>query len=60
MISKDGFDIERDTTYSTEDEIQDAINRFIDRFEAQGYYSTGNRERIPLNEIQEHLTIKPL
>jgi len=59
MISKDGFDIERDTTYSTEDELQDAINRFIDRYKVQGYYSK-NFRKIPLNEIKEHLTIQLL
>lgn len=50
ILSPDGFDIERDTTY-TEKEIDNALQRFVDRYTLQGYYSTGDRERIPLSDI---------
>lgn len=60
ILSPDGFDIERDTTYKTEGEIQNAINAFIDRYRQQGYYSLSNRDRLSIDEIENHITIKLL
>jgi outer membrane protein assembly factor BamA len=56
IISPDGFDIERDTTYKKED-IKDAIKRFKERYKAQGYYSTSNREHISLKDLSDYIEI---
>lgn len=52
ILSPDGFDIEMDKTY-TEAEIPKAFEDFKERFKAQGYYSNSNREKIPLEDIQD-------
>ena len=57
IYSPDGFPIERDKEYNTLGEVQEAIERFVNRFRAQGYYSNSNRERIPIDEIEENCKI---
>lgn len=37
--------------FSSKAEAEASIGCFVSRFEQQGYYSTSNRERIPLHEI---------
>jgi len=57
ILSPDGFPIEREGTYKSLAEVQEAIEKFVKRYESQGYYSTSNRERIPLNKIEENCTV---
>lgn len=57
VLSPDGFDIERDGEYNSHEEAKEALNRFIERFKVQGYYSTASRERISLNHIAQYCKI---
>lgn len=56
LLSPDGFDIEMDKVY-TEEELMPAFEQFKKRFEKQGYYSTGNRERINLSDLADYMTV---
>lgn len=56
ILSPDGFDISFDKTYSI-DEILPAFEEFKNRYKAQGYYSTSNRERINLDDLQDYCTL---
>ena len=51
ILSPDGFEIECQDTYHGVTEATEALLRFRDRYKGQGYYSTGNWERIPIDEI---------
>ncbi len=57
VLSPDGFAIHRDEEYHNEEEVKEAIARFMARYTAQGYYSMSNRERLPLDEIESNLQI---
>ena len=59
VISPDGFSIERDKTYTSKKQAQDALNRWMRRYESQGHYSSNNG-RIPLNELESKCIIKPI
>lgn len=59
VLSPDGFDIERDAEYRTLKEAREALKLFISRFTIQGFYSTGNRERIPVADLAECCVIIP-
>ena len=56
ILSPDGFDIAFDKTY-TIDEISSAFEEFKNRYKAQGYYSTSNRDRIDLDDLEDYCTI---
>jgi hypothetical protein len=56
ILSPDGFDIERDTVYS-KSEVMPAIEKFKQRFEKQGYYSTSSREQIPLDDLADYMDV---
>lgn len=61
VLSPDGFPIERDKTYKSIEEAEEALNRFVDRYKLQGYYSTimdGERVKIPLSEIKQYCQIQ--
>lgn len=57
LLSPDGFPLDIDNKAYTEKEINPAIDKFKKRFESQGYYSA-NWGRIPLDEIEKHITIE--
>jgi hypothetical protein len=62
VLSPDGFDLEMNKTYKTPQEVKEAINNFVKRFEPQGYYSTirnGERYQMPIDEIAENCTVIP-
>jgi hypothetical protein len=62
VLSPDGFDLEMNKTYKTPQEVKEAINNFVKRFEPQGYYSTirnGDRYQMPLSEIAENCQVIP-
>ena len=60
IFSPDGFPIEREGTYKSMAEVQEAIEKFVKKYETQGYYYTSKRERIPLNEIENYCKLIPL
>jgi len=60
VMSPDGFPIERDVAYKNLAEVQEAIERFVDRYRTQGYYSTTVRRRLPIDEIEENCRIVEL
>jgi hypothetical protein len=56
LLSPDGFDIKMDALYS-EEELMPAFEQFKKRYEKQGYYSTGNRERIDLRDLEDYMSV---
>jgi len=56
ILSPDGFSISMDETY-TESEILPAFNKWKKQFEKQGYYSTSNRERVALSDLQDMCSV---
>ncbi len=62
ILSPDGFPIHPTDTYTGIQAVNAAIADWCKRFEQQGYYSTiqnGERVQIPLNELPDHLVIRP-
>jgi len=60
VLSPDGFPIERDAEYKNLAEVQEAIERFVNRFRDQGYYSTTVRVRLPIHDIEKECRIVEL
>jgi len=60
VISPDGFPIHFKDTYSSIKKAEDALNVWIKNYEHQGYYSSVNWGRIPLNELNHYCQIKQL
>ena len=60
VLSPDGFPLEMDGEYKTKEECKEAIDKFVDRYRAQGYYSMTVRTRIPIEEIEENCRIVEL
>jgi hypothetical protein len=52
--SPDGFGMFRDKVFSTPETAQEGFNEWKKQFEAQGYYSDNNRNKIPLSELRNH------
>ena len=50
VLSPDGFSITADEYYKSEKEAQTALNKFVKRFETQGYYS-GRQRKYTLEEL---------
>ena len=60
VLSPDGFTIEFDRPYYTSKErAMIAFNEWKERFRRQGYYSSNNG-RIPLDELENYMTIREL
>lgn len=57
VLSPDGFDIRMDGIWDSPEEAHLALTMWMERYEAQGYYSC-NGERIPLDELESRCTIK--
>ena len=60
VISPDGFPIHFRDTYSSIKKAEEALNVWIKNYERQGYYSSVNWGRIPLNELNYYCQIKQL
>ncbi len=63
VLSPDGFSIEMGTTYNSDEEVNTALNNFVKRYEAQGYYSTvinGSRYEISLHELKGYCKINKI
>jgi hypothetical protein len=52
VFSPDGFAISREDTYPSREVAEQKLQEWVKRYEFQGYYSTSNRERIPLDELE--------
>lgn len=57
VISPDGFSIHHEDTYNTKAEAAYAFKQWLKRYEIQGYYSSTNYGRIPLNEVIHYCKI---
>ena len=51
VLSPDGFAIDRVKTYGTREKAEKALDKWVKRYEQQGYYSSNNG-RIPLDELK--------
>lgn len=62
VLSPDGFPIERDVEYNSLAEVQEAIEKFVAKYEKQGYYSQSITKvtKIPLNEIEANCRLVKL
>jgi hypothetical protein len=60
VISPDGFPIHYKDTYSSMKKAEEALNIWMKNYEHQGYYSSVNWGRIPLNELNYYCQIKQL
>jgi hypothetical protein len=56
MLSPDGFSINLEKVYSSPAEAVEEYDKWVKRFEKQGYYSH-ETERIPLAELHMHMQI---
>lgn len=56
VISPDGISINRMQTYETVEEAGEALDNFVERYAAQGYYSS-NHGRIPLDQLAFHCNL---
>lgn len=57
VLSPDGFSIHHSDTYPTIDAAVDALKQWVKRYEFQGYYSSMNYGRIPLEDVHEYCNI---
>jgi hypothetical protein len=58
VISPDGFPITCEP-FASEQEAMDEIPVWCERFKNQGYYSTSDRQKIPLKELPDYLQVVP-
>ncbi len=57
IISPDGFSIHMIDTYPSPDAAWNAFEKWRERYEHQGYYSSPRYGRIPLNELKDYCTL---
>lgn len=61
VLSPDGFTIEFDKfTYPSKKKSLEAFNTWKKRFEQQGYYSSTNYGRIPLEELEDYCVFREI
>lgn len=61
VISPDGFAFHPTDVFLSEKEaIKHFEKVYKKRFEAQGYYSTADRKRIPLEDLENYCSVKPI
>lgn len=60
VISPDGFSIHFSDTYKSVKEAKKAFEQWKKRYEMQGYYSSTNYGRIPLDELKDYCRIVTL
>ena len=60
VISPDGFSIHFSDTYKSVKEAKEAFEQWKKRYEMQGYYSSTNYGRIPLDELKDYCRIVTL
>ncbi len=57
IISPDGFSIHMIDTYPSPEAAWKAFDAWSARYEQQGYYSSPNYGRIPLNELKNYCNL---
>lgn len=57
VLSPDGFSIHFEDVYNTKEEALTAFHDWKKNYERQGYYSSTNYGRIPLNELENYCQI---
>lgn len=57
IISPDGFSINPWVKFSSESDAWKHFDEWIKRYEAQGYYSSVDYGRIPLDELKQYCTL---
>jgi hypothetical protein len=61
VISPDGFAFHPTDVFSSVSSAWKAFeNDYKKRYEPQGYYSTANRTRIPLDQLKNYCSVKPI
>jgi len=61
VFSPDGFTIEFLTPhYPSKKKAMEAFNLWKERYSRQGYYSSTNYGKIPLNELEDYCTLKTI
>jgi hypothetical protein len=58
VLSPDGFPISREP-FTSQKEAEAAIPKWCEQYQEQGYYSTADRERIPVKELPNHVKVIP-
>ena len=51
VLSPDGFSIHPVDTYPSEKKAREAFDKWKERYKTQGYYSSTNYGRIPLDDL---------
>ena len=57
VLSPDGFPIHFSDTYKSVEEAKKAIQEWKKNYESQGYYSSTQYGRIPLDELENYCDI---
>jgi hypothetical protein len=60
VFSPDGFPIHWEDTYKTKKKAEQALDDWSKRYERQGYYSSVDYGRIPLNELKQYCEIQKI
>ena len=61
VLSPDGFTIEFDRPYYTSKEKAfEAFDKWKERYNRQGYYSSNQYGRIPLEELEDYMSIREI
>ena len=53
VLSPDGIPIYRERTFESVDEAGEALDEWVERYRAQGYYAS-NHGRIPVEQLALH------
>lgn len=59
VISPDGFPITCEP-FKSEKEALEYVPRWCQRYQQQDYYSTSRREKIPLADLPDYLSLVPV
>jgi hypothetical protein len=61
VLSPDGFTIEFDREYyTTKKKAFEAFDKWKERFKTQGYYSSNQYGRIPLEDLEDYMSVREL
>ena len=60
VISPDGFSIHPFDVYENKKQAMKAFDEWKKRYKSQGYYSSMNYGRIPLDELHNYIEIKAI
>lgn len=61
VLSPDGFTIEFDKPhYPSKKKAFDAFDKWKKRYEVQGYYSSNEYGRIPLEDLEDYISVTKL